>query len=1179
LTNHENGLGWRLGLMAGILFLPSVSAASWNSGGSLAGQRAVHTSTLLHNGKVLVVGGSGGSSFTAELYDPGTNTWAAAGSLTNPRWAHTATLLHNGKVLVAGGIHGSTVTATAELYDPTANSWTVVGSLNTARDLHSATLLPSGKVLVVGGFDTTAALSTAEIFDPATNAWSAGGPLAAARRAHTATLLQTGKVLIAGGIDSVSALASSEIYDPSTNTFAAAASMSGARHFHTATMLPTGKVLVTAGFGSVLLASAELYNPMTNTWSAAGSVAAGRYNHTATLLPNGEVLVGGGIGSGGAALASAERYNSSTNSWTAAGSLATARYHHTAVLLANGKVLVAAGYDGSTYLTSTELYDPTGAGSWTAAGSLTANRRDHSATLLPDGTVLVVGGSTGGPYLSSVERYDPNPDKWNSAAALPAARANHTATLLPSGKVLVAGGYDGSLFLSTSVIFDPVTNTWIAGGSFFNGTKSRHTATLLHNGKVLITGGSGDGDLYLQDVELYDPATNVWTQADSGLSEGRRYHTATLLHNGKVLIVGGAIASNVVTASAELFDPTTNDLSPAGPLTTARAFHTATLLPNGKVLVAGGFGTDELSSAEIYNPATNEWSPAGSMATARSGPSATLLPNGKVLVAGGSNGGKLSTVELYDPATDAWSPAASLAVARTDHLPALLPNGKVFVIGDGTSCELFDAGLGFQESWRPVAAPTDVSLPDGAKLTLAGGLLRGHSEAGGGATNSSASDHPLVQLRTLDGGLIKFLDLDSTAGWSANSFTSAKVAGFPAGYAMVTVFVNGIPSVSRIIVVTRATQLIVAGFPSPRTAGVQGTFQVTAADQFGNTVPAYTGTVAFDSTDGFADTALPSNYTFLASDNGTKSFQATLTEAGTQVIFANDFANGITGDQVVVIHPASAMTFTVVGFPDPALAGVAGNFTVTALDDFGNVDTNYVGTVDITSDDTAASLPADYTFTLANAGVKQFSATLNTAGVWYIRAARTSGPSGEQNGIVVMTRPSMLSAFSRRTHGATAFDIALPLSGLAAVEPRTSGPKQIVITFDRPMHFVGLPTAGHFTLTNATYVSAAFASDGKLAVNITPTGDIRVVTVALVSAKFADDDGVPLGGDLDVSIRALKGDVDGNGIVNAADRNLVAAKYNKPVNVTTFRRDLNCNKSITTADFNVAFNARGHVLP
>src|SRR5215510_11636234 len=79
----------------------------WSLTGSMSSTHGNgSTATLLHNGKVLVVGGLGvnnASLATAELYDPHTGFWSSVGSMSNPRTGHTATLLHNGMVLVTGG--------------------------------------------------------------------------------------------------------------------------------------------------------------------------------------------------------------------------------------------------------------------------------------------------------------------------------------------------------------------------------------------------------------------------------------------------------------------------------------------------------------------------------------------------------------------------------------------------------------------------------------------------------------------------------------------------------------------------------------------------------------------------------------------------------------------------------------------------------------------------------------------------------------------------------------------------------------------------------------------------------------------------------------------------------------------------------------------------------------------
>ena len=69
----------------------------------------------------------------------------------------------------------------------------------------------------------------------------------------------------------------------------------------------------------------------------------------------------------------------------------------------------------------------------------------------------------------------------------------------------------------------------------------------------------------------------------------------------------------------------------------------------------------------------------------------------------------------------------------------------------------------------------------------------------------------------------------------------------------------------------------------------------------------------------------------------------------------------------------------------------------------GSIDTGYTGTVHFSSSDGQAGLPADYTFTTADAGVHMFSAMLKTAGTQSITATDTTTASdtGSETGIAV----------------------------------------------------------------------------------------------------------------------------------------------------------------------------------
>lgn len=81
------------------------------------------------------------------------NEWDFTNSLHDGRYYHAATLLQNGQVLVVGGTGSITALASTELYDAATGLWSTTGSLMEGRELLTATLLPNGMVLAAGGLD------------------------------------------------------------------------------------------------------------------------------------------------------------------------------------------------------------------------------------------------------------------------------------------------------------------------------------------------------------------------------------------------------------------------------------------------------------------------------------------------------------------------------------------------------------------------------------------------------------------------------------------------------------------------------------------------------------------------------------------------------------------------------------------------------------------------------------------------------------------------------------------------------------------------------------------------------------------------------------------------------------------------------------------------------------------
>jgi hypothetical protein len=197
--------------------------------------------------------------------------------------------------------------------------------------------------------------------------------------------------------------------------------------------------------------------------------------------------------------------------------------------------------------------------------------------------------------------------------------------------------------------------------------------------------------------------------------------------------------------------------------------------------------------------------------------------------------------------------------------------------------------------------------------------------------------------------------------------------------------------------------VITSAYPSPVTAGTANTITITAEDALGNTVTGYRGTVHVSTND---PQLTAFDYTFTAGDNGVHTFSLALKTAGTtQSITVKDNANAsLTATQSgIEVDPASATKLLVNGFPATSTAGMANSVTVTAEDPFNNVDTNYAGTVHLSSDDPQAAFDPDYTFSSADAGKHTFGATLFTAGTHSITATDTVTGSitGAQTGLVV----------------------------------------------------------------------------------------------------------------------------------------------------------------------------------
>ncbi|GAA0719029.1 kelch repeat-containing protein [Dokdonella soli] len=314
--------------------------------------RADHVAVLLQNGKVLIAGD--GNIFAAaigipptkaEIYDPATDQFTATGSMLEERRAPGATLLPDGTVLFVGGSGcclyseifvmpnglGST-----EIYDPTTGVFSPGGHLAAPREHPAIAPLADGTVLVTGGswnyisqigstliLDTHVNDSAETYLYPSGGFHLTNGPMGGARTGHVAVRLQDDSVLVAYAAYDPSNYylttlpTNVEDFDAITGLFASATSPPAIDRtlFNQSVLLNNGSVLMAGGVqtnatGTPNVASADLYVPGLHAFVPTNApMTVARASHTLTKLADGRVLVTGGLDAANNPLASAEIYD------------------------------------------------------------------------------------------------------------------------------------------------------------------------------------------------------------------------------------------------------------------------------------------------------------------------------------------------------------------------------------------------------------------------------------------------------------------------------------------------------------------------------------------------------------------------------------------------------------------------------------------------------------------------------------------------------------------------------------------------------------------------------------------------------------------------------------------------------------------------------------------------------
>ena len=364
--------------MVAAVFVPALaqvaSQGQWSTLPTLMPINPVHMA-LLHNGKVLIVSGSGNvpanTSFAAALLDPQTGTITTQ-PLAWDMFCNGMAILPDGRPLVVGGTlqydpffgHLST-----SAYDPQTGTFTDQASMAHGRWYPTVINLGDGRLLTFSGLDETGATNTAiEIFTPGTG-WSPAFPAPWTPplypRLH---LLPNGTVFYSGSTTS------SNIFDPATQTWTmnvAQTNFGGTRTYGTSVLLPLTlasgyrpRVLIMGG-GNPATATTEIIDLGASSpqWVFGPAMSQPRIEMNATILPNGTVVALGGSANdedGSTASFNTDIYDPSANTFTTGAPNSFPRlYHSNSLLLPDATVLVTGSNPArGTYEQNDEIYSP-----------------------------------------------------------------------------------------------------------------------------------------------------------------------------------------------------------------------------------------------------------------------------------------------------------------------------------------------------------------------------------------------------------------------------------------------------------------------------------------------------------------------------------------------------------------------------------------------------------------------------------------------------------------------------------------------------------------------------------------------------------------------------------------------------------------------------------------------------
>ncbi len=525
-----------------------------------------HLSAASVNGLVYAIGGQYGHDNEVQdqtfldVYDPATNTWARLADLPSAR-SHfePGTIVHNGKIIIVGGRQGDFFFDDVTEYNPNTNEWSERCKLPEKLLAPAAKVFGDRLIVTNGGVDGTCCPSnlTRYISIEPEFAPLVLNPIAdQSNQVGEASSL----VLFASGGDPnanvtyiITGQPAGLIVEPTngqiTGTVSPSALTGGPNndgiHIVTVTATKPGSVDVTQEFTWTATSNSG------NFWFDKNENESYTARHECSFVQAGDKFYMFG---GRENAQTMDIYDYTTNTWNSLVNSAPEEFNHFQAVEYQGLIWVIGAFKTNNFPSEIPAdyiwtFNPS-TQEWIQGPEIPAGRKRGSAGLVVyNNKFYVLAGNTighDGGYVNWFDEYDPATGTWTVLSDAPRARDHFHAAVI-NGKLYAASGRlsggAGGVFepvISEVDVYDFATQSWSTLPSSQNIPTPRAAAIVVNfENKLIVAGGESLANTTAFDItEIYDPVSQSWSVGAS--LNHQRQGTQGIVSGNGIFVAGGS---------------------------------------------------------------------------------------------------------------------------------------------------------------------------------------------------------------------------------------------------------------------------------------------------------------------------------------------------------------------------------------------------------------------------------------------------------------------------------------------------------------------------------------------------------------------------------------------------------------------------------------------------------------